>query len=705
MKKRWIPGGSKKKTDSRIIALAGNPNVGKSTVFNTLTGLKQHTGNWPGKTVGNAVGCYQYENFNYEIYDLPGTYSLIAHSAEEECARDFICFEKYDKVVVVCDAVCLERNLNLVLQTLEITSNVIVCVNLLDEAKKKKIIVDLKKLSKKLNIPVVGTSARNGKGLEELVGKIATSSSFDNNSFKVQYDDPIETAIDIIEKQLKYFLPDHWSSRFFSLKLLENDESLINKVNEQIGFDITKQDNVSNAILEAQEYLNDYDIPISHLRDRVVHTLVRNAEEIATDVIVFENENYAKKDRKIDKILTNKWSGIPIMLGLLFIIFWITMIGANYPSSLLSQFFHWIEGYLTAFFTWMQTPHWLYGICVEGIYRTLTWVIAVMLPPMALFFPMFTLLEDLGFLPRIAFNLDRAFQKSNACGKQALTMCMGFGCNAAGIVGCRIIDSPRERLIAILTNNFVPCNGRLPIIISIITMFLVGFRPGFEYSIANALILTGVILFGIFITLIVSKILSKTILKGFPSSFTLELPPYRRPQIGKVIVRSIFDRTLFVLGRAIAIAAPAGLLIWIVANVEINGLSILAHCSNFLDPFAKLIGLDGVILIAFLLGFPANEIVIPIMIMAYMATGSMHNFENLMELKTLLLANGWTFVTAICTMLFTLFHWPCSTTCLTVHKETKSLKWMILSFLIPTITGIVICFITAQLIHFFQFIF
>lgn len=270
---------------------------------------------------------------------------------------------------------------------------------------------------------------------------------------------------------------------------------------------------------------------------------------------------------------------------------------------------------------------------------------------------------------------------------------MGFGCNAAGIIGCRIIDSPRERLIAMITNNFVPCNGRFPTMIAIITMFFIGGATGIFSSILSAAILSGVIVLGILMTLFISKILSATILKGVPSSFTLELPPYRRPQIGKVIFRSILDRTLFVLGRAVVVAAPAGLVIWLMANITLGGGTLLAHCSGFLDPFARLMGLDGVILLAFILGFPANEIVVPIMIMAYMAEGSLREIDDLSVLRELLVANGWTWITAVSTLLFSLMHWPCSTTCLTIRKESQSFRWMAVSWLVPTVTGFILCFL------------
>lgn len=346
-------------------------------------------------------------------------------------------------------------------------------------------------------------------------------------------------------------------------------------------------------------------------------------------------------------------------------------------------------------------PRILCEMLVFGVFRVLAWVVSVMLPPMAIFFPLFTLLEDFGYLPRVAYNLDCCFKKCCACGKQALTMCMGFGCNACGVIGCRIIDSPRERLIAILTNNFVPCNGRFPILIAIISMFFLTVDNPVLSSLLSAIILALIIVLGIALTLFISNCLSKTILKGIPSAFTLELPPYRKPQLSKVIVRSMLDRTLFVLGRAIKVAAPAGLIIWIMANVVIGEQTILTYCSTLLDPFGRLLGMDGVILLAFILGLPANEIVIPIMLMAYMAQGNLQNIEDIHFIKTILVENGWTWITAISTMLFSLMHWPCSTTCITIKKETQSLKWTLAAFLIPTVTGITICFLFASITRLF----
>jgi len=679
--------------DDKVIAIAGNPNVGKSTVFNGLTGLNQHTGNWPGKTVTNAQGYCRYGNSGYVLVDIPGTYSLMAHSSEEEVARNFICFGEPDAVIVVCDATCLERNLNLVLQTLEITRKVVVCVNLMDEAKRKHMQIDLDAISRKLGVPVTGTVARKKKSLDKLMQSVENLMKLDKDTpFKIEYIKPIEDAVAQLEPIIKSKVKKI-DSRWLSLKLLDYDESLITALNDYLGYDLLADSHIREGLAKAKQVLSDNGITSDILRDKIVAGLVLTAESICSDTVHFDKRDYYARDWKIDKILTGKWTGFPIMVALLMGVLWLTITGANYPSAMLSDALFWIEDRLTDAFHWLGAPDWLHGMLVLGVYRVLAWVVSVMLPPMAIFFPLFTLLEDLGYLPRVAFNLDKYFKKCRACGKQALTMCMGFGCNAAGIIGCRIIDSPRERLIAIITNNFVPCNGRFPTLIAILTMFFAGAAAGPLESVYLAVLLTGVIVMGIFATFIVSRFLSGTVLKGVPSSFTLELPPFRKPQIGKVVVRSIFDRTLFVLGRAVAVAAPAGLVIWTMANLRINDLTLLAHCSRFLDPFAKLLGMDGVILIAFILGLPANEIVFPIIIMAYMSSGSLMELDNLWDLKQLLVENGWAWITAVSTMLFSLLHWPCSTTCLTIKKETQSLKWTAISVIVPTVIGIIVCFI------------
>lgn len=615
--------------DNKItIALAGNPNVGKSTIFNALTGLNQHTGNWTGKTVSNAIGQYTYNNKTFEIVDLPGTYSLFAGSAEEEVARDYIESGNPDAVVIVCDATCLERNLNLALQIINISDRVILCVNLIDEAEKKGIKIDCDELSLQLGCEVVNVIARSETGLDTLKAKVEEVCS-----------------------------------------------------------------------LPPQRFLKRLDFSDCSTEEECTVKYVSASEEIAKKCVSFNKAHYDKRDRILDKVFTSRLTGIPIMLLLLGGIFWLTIVGANYPSELLSKLFGFLQIHITSFFEYINSPSWLNGILIDGVYKTVTWVVAVMLPPMAIFFPLFTLLEDFGYLPRVAFNLDKFFRKSGADGKAALTMCMGFGCNACGVIGCRIISSPRERIIAMLTNSFVPCNGRFPTLIAIITMFLIGnVRSSFGNSLLCALVLLLVIVLAVFITLTASRFLSKTILKGESTCFTLELPPYRRPQIGKVIIRSILDRTLFVLGRAVTVAVPAGAIIWIFANVNVGNDTLINTVSSFLDPFASAIGLDGIILLAFILGFPANEIVFPIILMAYLSQGSLMEYESLSQLHNLLIDNGWTVTTAVCTMLFSLCHFPCSTTMISIYKETKSKKYTAIAFLLPLCIGILICFIAKNIL-------
>lgn len=685
----------KKNLNDKIIALAGNPNVGKSTVFNNLTNMNQHTGNWPGKTIVSAQGYLKSKNHSYVLVDIPGTYSLMSHSQEEEVARNFICFSKPDTVVVVCDATCLERNLNLVLQIMEITSNVIVCVNLMDEAKRKNITIDIDLLSRKLGVPVVATTARNKKSLDMLV-KTIDDTVEDNcikNSYKILYNDTIEEAIKIVDEKLKMLGREDINSRWVAIRLLDNDEDMIREIDSFFDGKITQNKDINEAILKAKVFLEKNNINLGEFKDKIVESIINSCEEITDGVVKYESDSYNSFDFKIDRVLTGKWGAYPVMILLLALIFWITIMGANYPSEIISNLLFSFGDKLLDLFNYFNAPQWLSGAVVLGVYKVLSWVVSVMLPPMAIFFPLFTLLEDVGYLPRIAYNLDKPFKKCRACGKQALTMCMGFGCNACGVVGCRIIDSPRERLLAILTNNFIPCNGRFPILITMITMFFVGSGGGFLNGIMSALILTVLILLGIGITFCTTYFLSKTLLKGIQTSFTLELPSYRRPQITKVIVRSIFDRTIFVLSRAMVVAAPAGLIIWLMANINIGNISVLNYCANFLDPFAKIMGMDGIILMAFILGFPANEIVIPIIIMAYMATGSLVSMDSIIKMRELFILNGWTVKTAVSVMLFSLMHWPCSTTVLTIMKETKSIKWTAVAVLLPTIIGVIACVI------------
>ncbi|WP_434794471.1 Fe(2+) transporter FeoB [Terrisporobacter petrolearius] len=681
-----------KKDNEIMIALAGNPNTGKSTVFNYLTGLKQHTGNWPGKTVCTARGDFSYKDVNYSLIDLPGTYSLFPLSQEEIVARDFICFGNPDAVIVVCDSTCIERNLNLVFQVMELTDNVILCLNLLDEAKKKGIKIDKDKLEDKLGIPVVLTAARSGLGMDDLKETLnsVVKGEYKFKNKPVYYDDEIEKIVSSIKEDLYNIIPSI-NPRWLGLRLIDGDESILTSLNDYTENNIL--DDLNNVKSKIPDIFDK-----SKIRSHFTKTTYDYAKVISDEVVTIADKNAMDRDEKIDKIVSSKVFGIPLMLLLLCGVLWITIEGSNVPSSIISDVLFSIEPKIYAFLNSIGLPLLLNEMLTYGMYRTLAWVVSVMLPPMAIFFPLFTLLEDLGYLPRVAFNLDHLFKKACCHGKQCLTMCMGFGCNAAGVIGCRIIDSPRERLIAIITNNFVPCNGRFPTLIAISTIFFSSvISSNFISSSITAISITLLIIVGVLTTLLVSFILSKTLLKGIPSTFTLELPPYRPPQIGRVIYTSIIDRTLFVLRRAIVVAIPAGIITWIFANIYIGDMSILSHVANFLDPLGKLIGLDGFILLAFILGFPANEIVVPILIMSYMATGKMIEFDQLSALGELLKNNGWTYLTALNMMLFSLLHWPCATTLITIKKETNSIKWTALGFLIPTAIAFIVCFITTTI--------
>lgn len=598
------------KHNNNIIALLGNPNVGKTTIFNTLTGLHSHTGNWPGKTVSHQEGTLKINNKTYNIIDLPGIYSLNAYSEEEEIARDFIKQKDIGLIIIVLDSTSLERNLNLVLQTKNIKNNIIVCINLLDEAKKKHIEINIEKLKRELELPVIGITAKDKKDINRLKNKIE-----------------------------KYKLDQK------ATKHTENTEE--------------------------------------------------KAKEIYRKCVKLKEKNYNKKTLKIDKIITSKKYGIPIMLLTLGIILWITIIGANYPSELLTKLFSYLYNKLFILFTNLNMNKTLIDFLLNGIFKITGWVISVMLPPMAIFFPLFTLLEDLGYLPRIAFNLDNAFKNCGTNGKQALTMCMGYGCNACGIIGCRIIKSKKEKLIAILTNVFSPCNGKFPTLIAIISIFLVSHTASkLTSSISAALLLLAIILISILITLIISKILSKTILKNESSEFTLELPPYRKPKILNTILRSIIDRTIFVLLRAIYITIPAGIIIWFLTNTTINDKNLLLMISNILENFGSFIGLDGTIVLAFILGLPANEIILPIILMIYTNSQALTNYTNLIDLNNILMQNNWTITTAICFIILLICHYPCGTTIATIKKETNSIKWTILAIILPTLVGLILCITT-----------
>ena len=703
-----------------LVALAGNPNVGKSTVFNALTGLRQHTGNWPGKTIVRAEGAFQYKDKRLKLVDLPGTYSLQAGSADEEVARDFILFGRPDVTVVVIDATRLERNLNLVLQILDITDRVVIFLNLVDEARRHGIAIDPKRLEKELGVPVVAGVAREKVGIEELLTSTfnVASEKISTNPYRVErLPDDAERVVASASEAVKDTFPDVPNPRWVALRLLNEDATVVSSVRSgelgQLGDGTESQTHsipeeperlrVLNVVRKLRwELPSDFHDALTGHLFAAANRVTKNTQKTGLKKISFN------LDRKVDQLLTSRWLGFPTMLAILAAVFWITIEGANVPSGMLAAFL--IDGLhptLKGFGEAMRLPFWLNGFLFDGVYLATAWVVAVMLPPMAIFFPLFTLLEDFGYLPRVAFNLDSLFRVTGAHGKQALTMCMGFGCNAAGVVSTRIIDSPRERLIAIITNNFSLCNGRWPTQILIASIFIGAVAPANMAGFVSAAAVVAICLLGIVFMFLTSWVLSRTVLRGEPTSFSLELPPYRPPRILQTLYTSIIDRTLIVLWRAVIFAVPAGAVIWLVSNVSIGNMSMAEHAVSWLNPFGFLIGLNGVILLAYIVAIPANEIIIPTVLMLTVLTtqvsgagpgaGVMFELDSIDATGTLLRSGGWTLLTAVNLMLFSLLHNPCSTTIYTIYKETRNAKWTTLATLLPVVLGIVVCFLVTQI--------
>ncbi len=673
--------------NKKTVVLMGNPNVGKSTVFNEITGSHQHTGNWTGKTVDIAKGEYYYKYNDYDLVDLPGTYSLLSSSEEERLARDYLCFGKYECVVCVVDSTALLRNLNLVFQVLEVTDKVVLLLNLADEAKKKNISINKEKLSQLLGVPVVLATARSGRGISNLLEEVhlIVNGERKNNIKTPVYANPIEQAQKEVENAVNQTVMTDKNTRFLALRLLEDDESFNKSFEDNFGEGILCECPLSSAIAAGSETLRSFDFDREDYIREITKAILSKASEVVEQTVTDLPSKKERFEKKLDNLLLGKYTSIPIMLALLGVVLWITIAGSNYPSDMLRNLFDNFEVWLANSLISAGVSQVFVSLLVNGVLRVLLWVVAVMLPPMAIFFPLFALLEDFGVLPRIAFNLDSSFERCGACGKQALTTCMGFGCNAVGVTGCRIIDSPRERLVAIITNSLTPCNGRFPLLIAIISMFFC------KNSLLSAVILLGLIAVSLFVTMISSKVLTSTLLKGVSSSFVLELPPYRKPKLLQLLSDTIREKIFLVLMRAVVVAAPAGLIIWGLANIQFGDTTLLSAIAQWLDPAGRFIGMDGVMLLAFILGFPANEIVIPVALMAYLSTGEMGDYASLESLKTILTDNGWTMTTAVCTCIFSMFHFPCSTTLLTIWKETKSIKWTAMSIITPLTAGIVIC--------------
>ena len=702
-----------------LIALAGNPNTGKSTVFNQLTGLRQHTGNWPGKTVVRAEGAFEHEGSRVKVVDLPGTYSLQAGSRDEEVARDFVLFGRPDVTVVVVDATRLERNLNLVLQVLEITDRVVVFLNLMDEAKRHGIAIDVDKLEAELGVPVVPGVARQGTGIDDLLAvahDVAVGRRRTEPYRFERYAPAVEQAIAALVPVVDQVYPDVPNARWVALRLLNADEAVQEAVRAgelgQLARDDSHEvrepppESERRRLLETSVRLR-WDLP-TDFHDIVTEHAYTVAEDIASAVHLEGLKRAGFEfDRKLDDLLTSRIFGFPIMLLILAVVFWITIEGANVPSSMLATLLidnghAWLKGIAAS----LALPWWLDGFLLDGVYLATAWVISVMLPPMAIFFPLFTLLEDFGYLPRVAFNMDALFRKTGAHGKQALTMAMGFGCNAAGVVATRVIDSPRERLIAIITNNFSLCNGRWPTQILIATIFVGALAPSRLGGVVSAAAVVGIALLGIVMMFLSSWLLSRTVLRGEATSFSLELPPYRPPRLLQTLYTSIIDRTLIVLWRAVIFAIPAGAVIWLISNISLGGASLAVHAVGWLNPLGLLLGLERRRSAGLCRGHPANEIVIPTVLMLTVLTaglaggegaGVMFELDSLGATEEVLRAGGWTLLTAVNVMLFSLLHNPCSTTIYTIYKETGSAKWTTVATLMPVAMGVTVCFLVTQI--------
>lgn len=640
----------------------GNPNVGKSSLFNFLTHKNEHTGNWTGKTVKNAYATFSYKDTLWEVVDLPGTYSLIGESKEEKIASSFVCSLDYDLAVVVLDASNLERSIVLLLEVLDVTDRVIVCLNLMDEAKAQKINIDVLKLQQRLNVPIVITKASDGTGCARLCDEM-NHFKVNPNIFKVKHEGKIANYLKLTnsyaDKPVSYLYQEKNCEKESLQKVLRFYKNYISR----------------------EELLKSY----IHCTDKLLENIVERKEQTLKKEDIFWN-----------KILSHKISSFVVTSIIFLVILWLTIFASNIPSDLMFSFFASGESFLLSFFSFL--PDFIVQPLILGGYRTFYWVISVMLPPLIIFFPLFSYLEDYGLFPRIAFNMDKPFKKCGSCGKQSLTMCMGLGCNAIGVTNTRIMEDKKMRILAILTNNFMPCNGRFPAMITMLSLFFIRDTSLFgSFLVALGLLL--IIVLGIVLTFLWTKILNHFLFKKEEVMFILELPTFRRPSVWKTFSQALKEKAFPVLKRAMLVSFPLGILIYLLASWHLGNSTFLLLLVDKLNNFGHLFGLDGAIILAFILGMPANEIVIPSLLLCYTKSNALVSYTSMESLRHILVNNGWTWLTALCFLIIMLCHYPCTTTLLSIKKESKSWSYTILAFLIPTLTGLFLSFIINFILH------
>lgn len=640
----------------------GNPNVGKSSLFNFLTHKNEHTGNWTGKTVKNAYATFSYKDTLWEVVDLPGTYSLIGESKEEKIASSFVCSLDYDLAIVVLDASNLERSIVLLLEVLDVTDRVILCLNLMDEAKAQKIDIDLIKLQKRLNIPLVITKASEGVGCVRLCDEMNHFKA-NPNIFKVVHEGKINNYLELSKPYV--------SRPIFHLYQEKNHEN----------------ESFSKVLRFYKNYIT---------REELLKSYIHSSDSLLDNIVKRDKQTLKKEDVFWNKVLSHKVYSYLIMSMIFFLILWLTIFVSNIPSDFMFSFFSNGESFLLSFFSFL--PDFIIQPLILGGYRTFYWVISVMLPPLIIFFPLFSYLEDYGLFPRIAFNMDKPFKKCGSCGKQSLTMCMGLGCNAIGVTNTRIMEDKKMHILAMLTNNFMPCNGRFPAMITMLSLFFIKDTSLFgSFLVAFGLLL--IITLGIVLTFIWTKILNHFLFKKEEVMFILELPTFRRPSIWKTFFQALKEKAFPVLKRAMLVSFPLGILIYLLASWHLGNITFLLLLVDKLNNFGHLFGLDGAIILAFILGMPANEIVIPSLLLCYTKSNALVSYTSMQSLRHILVNNGWTWLTALCFLIMMLCHYPCTTTLLSIKKESKSWSYTILAFVIPTLTGLFLTLIINFVLH------